>query len=157
MTQDLAAQLLQACREKSWSLVTAESCTGGLLAGALTEVPGSSDVFDRGYVTYSYAAKSADLGVDPELLARHGAVSSAVAAAMVDGAVTATGANLVLAVTGVAGPGASANKPEGMVWFGVGGTGLDTQTHLQEFGPLGRAEVRLSSVRYALRLGLSYA
>ena len=95
--QDLAAQLLQACREESWSLVTAESCTGGLLAGALTEVPGSSDVFDRGYVTYSYAAKSADLGVDPELLARHGAVSSAVAAAMVDGAVTASDALFILA------------------------------------------------------------
>ncbi|MEM8571600.1 MAG: CinA family protein [Pseudomonadota bacterium] len=136
-------------RAKRLRVVTAESCTGGLVSAALTDIPGSSDVFDRGFLTYSYAAKTEMLGVGTELLATHGAVSSEVAQAMAEGALARSDGHLSIAVTGVAGPGASDAKPEGMVWFAVA-NGAQTATKRQDFGPLGRANVRSASVDFAL-------
>lgn len=152
MSRELAAQVLDACRKRGWTIVTAESCTGGLLAGALTDIAGSSDVFDRGYVTYSYAAKTADLGVPAGLLAEVGAVSEEVARAMAEGALAASGANMAIAVTGVAGPGASEAKPEGRVWFARALLDGKTTTLCRDFGPLGRENVRRASVEQALTI-----
>ena len=120
-----ARALFAALRARGWRIATAESCTGGMVAAALTDVPGSSDVFDRGFVTYSYPAKVAMLGVPQVLLTAHGAVSEAVARAMAEGALAASDAEVVVAVTGVAGPGASEAKPEGLVWFATA-TASDT-------------------------------
>lgn len=116
-SDDAARRLLAAARARGLMIVTAESCTGGLVSAALTAIPGSSDAFDRGFVTYSYPAKTGMLGVPPEMLAAHGAVSEPVARAMAAGALHASGAGLAVAVTGVAGPGGSEAKPEGLVWF----------------------------------------
>ena len=111
-----AAALLAACRAKGLTLATAESCTGGMIAAILTEVPGASDVFERGFVTYSNAAKKEQLGVPAELIATHGAVSKAVAHAMALGALVHSRADLAVAVTGIAGPdGGTAEKPVGLV------------------------------------------
>ncbi len=148
-----AEALLAAARARGWRIVTAESCTGGLLAAALTEVPGSSDAFDRGFVSYSYPAKTAMLGVPQAMLDAHGAVSEPVARAMAEGARAASGAELAIAITGVAGPGASEAKPEGLVWLAVA-TPDATRTERRDFGPLGRARVRTASVETALRLAL---
>lgn len=155
MTEGRANTLLAACRERQIMLCTAESCTGGLLSAEITAIPGSSDVFDRGFVTYSYGAKEDLLDVAPELLAEHGAVSEPVAAAMLKGALAHSDATLALAITGVAGPGGSEAKPEGMVCFGVGLKGGAMHAETVQFGPLGRAEVREKSVEHALRLGLA--
>lgn len=151
--ESLARDLLAAARARSVMIVTAESCTGGLLAAALTEAAGASDVFDRGYVTYSYAAKATMLDVPPAMLAEHGAVSEAVARAMAEGALSGAGAGLALAITGVAGPGASEAKPEGLVWFGAA-TRHEVRVERRDFGPLGRARVRARSMETALELGL---
>lgn len=148
-----AAEVLASARTRGWHIVTAESCTGGLVAAALTDVPGSSDVFDRGFVSYSYPAKTAMLGVPEAMLAAHGAVSEPVARAMAEGARRASGAELALAVTGVAGPGASEAKPEGMVWFAVA-TPSATLAEWRDFGPLGRGAVRARSVETALGMAL---
>ena len=153
--EDQAATLLATCRAAGVMIVTAESCTGGLLSAAFTAIPGSSDVFDRGFITYSYAAKSEMLGVSARLLADHGAVSEQVAAAMTQGALERTSAGLALAITGVAGPGASEAKPEGLVWFSGQRSGQDPVTLCREFGPLGRSAVRAASVQTALDLGQS--
>src|SRR5688572_511752 len=111
-----AAELLAACREKRLSLATAESCTGGLIAAILTEVPGASDVFERGFVTYSDEAKTEQIGVPAALIEQHGAVSELVAHAMAAGALDCSHADLAVAVTGVAGPGGgTAAKPVGLV------------------------------------------
>lgn len=150
-TEALAREVLAAARARGWRIVTAESCTGGLVAGALTDIAGSSDVFDRGFVAYSYPAKTAMLGVSEALLADHGAVSEAVARAMAEGARAASGADLAVAVTGVAGPGASEAKPEGLVWFATADP-AGTEARRRDFGPVGRAEVRARSVRTALEL-----
>ena len=147
----LAAQVLETARAKGWRIATAESCTGGMVAAALTDTPGSSDVFDRGFVTYSYASKEAMLGVRPETLAEHGAVSAEVAAQMAEGALKASLADITVAITGVAGPGASEHKPEGMVWFGIS-TADSTLTGLMEFGAIGRTKVRRASTEHALSL-----
>ncbi len=149
--ETLARAVLDAARARDWKLATAESCTGGLVAAALTEIPGSSDVFDRGFVTYSYPAKIAMLGVPQMLLTAHGAVSEPVARAMAEGALAASDADAAVAVTGVAGPGASEAKPEGLVWFAVA-TADGTHAHKAEFGPLGRQRVRARSVETALDL-----
>ena len=118
----LAEAVLAACRAAGLTVATAESCTGGLIAGALTAIAGSSDVVECGFVTYSNAAKTAMLGVPAELIASVGAVSEAVARRMAEGAVARSGADLAVAVTGVAGPGGgSAEKPVGLVWFGLAG------------------------------------
>ena len=146
-----AAAVLAAARAKGWRIATAESCTGGLLAGALTDVAGSSDVFERGFVTYSNAAKVEMLGVDPALISAHGAVSEEVAAAMAQGALACSNATLAVSTTGIAGPGGSEFKPEGRVCFGIAGPeGVSTQTI--DFGALGRAKVRAAAVETALRL-----
>lgn len=147
-----ADTLLARARAHGIMIATAESCTGGLIAGAITEVPGSSDIFDRGFVTYSNAAKCAMLGVTPESLESHGAVSEAVAREMAGGALWHSDADLAVSVTGVAGPGASGAKPEGRVCFGLARTGLAVQTQTMEFGALGRSAVRHATVDYALDL-----
>lgn len=146
-----ARALVDAARRRGWKLATAESCTGGLVSAAITEIPGSSDVFDRGFVTYSYPAKVALLGVPQALLTAHGAVSEPVARAMAEGALLASDAEAAVAVTGVAGPGASETKPEGLVFFAVATAG-ETRAERREFGAIGRARVRAASVETALAL-----
>jgi nicotinamide-nucleotide amidase len=133
-------------------VTTAESCTGGLVAGALTAIAGSSAAFDRGFVTYSNAAKAGMIGVSPELIETYGAVSEPVARAMATGALSHSDAALAVSITGVAGPGGgSAEKPVGLVHFGIAdGSGADHAEH--RFGDLGREEVRLASVRVALTM-----
>jgi len=148
----LAEALVAGAQARGLMLATAESCTGGLLAGAITAIPGSSAVLERGFVTYSNAAKSELLGVSPELLADHGAVSGPVARAMAQGAARAAGVSLAVSITGVAGPGGgSAEKPVGLVHFGcTGPRGSVHQEH--RFGDRGRDRIRLESVRVALAL-----
>ena len=148
-----ARALIAALRARGWRIATAESCTGGMVAAALTDVPGSSDVFDRGFVTYSYPAKVAMLGVPQLLLTGPGAVSEPVARAMAEGALAASDAELAVAVTGVAGPGASEAKPEGLVWFATA-TAAGVRSERRDFGALGRHTVRLRSVETALDLAL---
>ncbi len=125
-----------------------------MIAAALTDLPGSSDVFDRGFVTYSNAAKIAMLGVSPATLATHGAVSEEVAREMAQGALLAAGTGLAVAVTGIAGPGGSEFKPEGRVCFGLAMTGVATRTETVEFGPRGRYGVRAATRDHALMLVL---
>jgi nicotinamide-nucleotide amidase len=149
---DLAADVLEACRAAGLRVAAAESCTGGLVLGALTEIPGSSDVVERGFVTYSNEAKSELLGVSPGLIAAHGAVSEEVARAMADGALMRSRAHLAVAVTGVAGPGGSELKPEGLVCFGLAGRDVATVAQTVRFGALGRRLVRRASVAHALEL-----
>jgi nicotinamide-nucleotide amidase len=149
----LAADVLEGCRRRAWRLATSESCTGGLVAAALTEVAGSSAVFDRGYVTYSNDAKAALLGVPEHLLASYGAVSPQVAAAMAQGALSRADADLTVAVTGVAGPGGgSAEKPVGLVYFATAVQGGDIMGHAEQFGDLGRTAVRQAALTTALTL-----
>jgi nicotinamide-nucleotide amidase len=132
---------------------TAESCTGGLVAGMITEVPGSSAVLERGFVTYSNAAKSELLGVPAELIARLGAVSEEVAAAMAAGALAHSGADVAVAITGIAGPdGGTAAKPVGPVHFAAARRGGPTVTEERRFGAIGRSAVRLAAVREALAM-----
>ena len=148
----IAADILAAGRKLGIRIATAESCTGGMIAAALTDIAGSSDVFDRGFVTYSNAAKIDMLGVRPETLAAHGAVSEQIAHEMATGALTRANATLAIATTGIAGPGGSEFKPEGRVCFGLAVTGQPVQTCTVEFGPLGRAAVRTAATEYALGL-----
>ncbi|TNC71969.1 CinA family protein [Rubellimicrobium roseum] len=146
-----AEALLQAARDRGLRIAVAESCTGGLLAGALTMPAGASTVFDRGFVTYSNAAKVDLLGVRIQTLTDHGAVSEEVAREMAEGALARSEAEIALSITGVAGPGASARKPEGRVCFGLATEdGVTAET--VEFGALGRDAVRAASVEHALRL-----
>ena len=120
-------EILQLARQSSTMIATAESCTGGMIAVALTDIAGSSDAFDRGFVTYSNAAKSSALGIPPDLIREHGAVSEPVACAMAEGALTATGASHALATTGVAGPGGGTEaKPVGTVHIALASQGLPT-------------------------------
>jgi len=147
-----AAQLLEECRARGLRLATAESCTGGLIAATLTAIAGSSDVLDRGFVTYSNAAKTEMLGVPPELIARVGAVSEEVAARMAEGALARSRAEIAVSVTGVAGPGGgSAEKPVGLVWFGLAARGGATRAERDLFGG-DRTEVRRRSLARALKL-----
>lgn len=150
--QSLARQVIQAAAARGLMVATAESCTGGLVSGALTAIAGSSAVVERGFVTYSNAAKSDLLGVPAGLIDAHGAVSEPVARAMADGAVSRSGAQVSVSVTGVAGPGGgTADKPVGLVHFGaVGPAGGIHAEH--RFGDIGREAVRLASVRVALGL-----
>lgn len=147
-----AADVLSAARARGVMIATAESCTGGLIVGALTEVPGSSDVVDRGFVTYSNAAKIEMLGIRPQTLADFGAVSEEIAREMAEGALARSNAALSVAVTGIAGPGGSDHKPEGRVCFGLARQGQPTQTETRDFGALGRAKVRAATVEHALAL-----
>lgn len=152
---DLARDLLILARAKAVRITVAESCTGGLLAGAITEVAGASDIFERGFVTYSNDAKVAVLGVSPATLVQFGAVSVEVARKMADGALAGSGADIAVSVTGIAGPGGSEHKPEGRVCFALAGSQQDTRGETVEFGAIGRAAVRAASVRHALRMLIS--
>lgn len=148
----LAAAVAAAAEERGVTLVTVESCTGGLVAAALTSVPGSSRAVDHGFVTYSNAAKTALVGVPAALIDAHGAVSEPVARAMAEGAAARSDTVLAVSVTGIAGPGGgSPEKPVGRVHFAVAGQGaLDHEQH--DFGDPGRDGVRMESVRTALRM-----
>ena len=148
-----ATRLIADLRARSLKLATAESCTGGLVAGLLTEVAGASDVLERGFVTYSNAAKIGMLGVDPELLRRHGAVSAEVARAMAEGALRCSAADVAVAVTGIAGPsGGTAEKPVGLVHLAAAMSGAATLERQRRLGGQTRAAIRLASVREALAL-----
>ncbi|WP_347309761.1 CinA family protein [Defluviimonas sp. SAOS-178_SWC] len=147
-----AEALLAAARAKGAMIATAESCTGGMIGAAITDVAGSSDIFDRGFITYSNAAKTAMLGVRASTLSAHGAVSEEVAREMAEGALERSGATLAVAVTGIAGPGRSEHKPEGRVCFGLARRGHPTWVETVEFGPRGRAGVREATVLHALDL-----
>ena len=148
----IAAQILDIAKERGILITTAESCTGGMVVVALTDVAGSSAVVDRGFVTYSNAAKVDMLGVRPATLDTHGAVSEEVAREMAEGALAHSRAQLAVSITGIAGPGGSEHKPEGRVCFGLAMTGHPTRTETREFGAQGRAEVRRVSRDHALAL-----
>ena len=146
---DVVTELATRLRERGWQMASAESCTGGLIAAACTELSGSSDWFDRGFVTYSNAAKTDSLGVPAALIDAHGAVSEPVARAMASGAVAHSAAHCALAVTGVAGPtGGSTDKPVGTVWFGWSTPAGVATEHRRFDGD--RAAVRTQAVRHAL-------
>ncbi len=155
-SQDLRAcaeTLLAAARAKDLKIATAESCTGGLIAGLLTEIPGSSDVLDRGFVTYSNQAKEEMLGVPGAMLRQHGAVSETVARAMAEGAIRNSTAQLSIAVTGIAGPGGGNDeKPVGLVHIAAARAGEATLHRECRFGDIGRSEIRLATVVAALEL-----
>ncbi|WP_354004346.1 CinA family protein [Ramlibacter pallidus] len=149
-TRALCEDLARALLARGWMLATAESCTGGMIAAACTDLAGSSQWFERGFVTYSNAAKSELLGVDAALIEQHGAVSEVVARAMAFGAVRQSRAQVSVAVTGVAGPsGGSAQKPVGTVWFGFSVDGQLTSETRRFEGD--RAAVRQATVDHALR------
>jgi nicotinamide-nucleotide amidase len=152
MSAALARQLLERARKAGLRVATAESCTGGLVGAAITEIAGSSDIFDGAVVSYSNAAKVALLGVRPETLAAHGAVSEAVAQEMAEGARLRFGSDLAVAITGIAGPGGSERKPEGRVCFGLARTGVPARVETVEFGAQGRARVRAAATDHALGL-----
>lgn len=147
-----AAEVLAACRAKGLTVACAESCTGGMVAAALTDVAGSSDVFLCGFVTYSNGAKRAMLGVSAQTLKDHGAVSEPVAREMAEGALAHSAANLAVSITGIAGPGSDGVKPEGRVCFGLAATDRATLVETIEFGALGRANVRAAACDHALAL-----
>ncbi|MGR3378756.1 CinA family protein [Salipiger abyssi] len=151
MTEVLARDILMRARDRGVTVTTAESCTGGMVSAALTDVAGSSDIFHRGVVTYSNAAKQEMLGVHAETLNVHGAVSEEVVREMAEGARRAAEADFAVAVSGVAGPGGSEQKPEGMVCFALARDG-ETLTETVEFGALGRANVRAAATHHALEL-----
>jgi nicotinamide-nucleotide amidase len=148
-----AQRVLDLCRARGLKLATAESCTGGLVAGALTEIAGSSDVVECGFVTYSNAAKEVMLGVPAATLKRYGAVSGATAAAMADGALENSQADLAVAITGIAGPGGGTRqKPVGLVYFAAASRDGRRLARRRRFGKIGRRRVRLGSVAEALKL-----
>lgn len=152
-TYELAEEALRLARGAGLTIATAESCTGGLVSAALTDVPGSSDAMDRGFVTYSNAAKTEMLGVPADLITRHGAVSEEVARAMAEGAIVAAKVGVTVAITGVAGPGGGTEaKPVGLVHFAAARRGRPTITRERRFGDLGRAEIRRLSTLTALEL-----
>ncbi|WP_195821971.1 CinA family protein [Roseobacter sp. MH60115] len=147
----LARDVLEKAAAAQMMITAAESCTGGMVMAALTDIPGSSFVVERGFVTYSNAAKTEMLGVKLATLAAHGAVSEEVAAEMARGALAASQAQIAVSITGIAGPGASEHKPEGRVCFGVA-RGETVQTETVEFGARGRDNVRVAARDHALRL-----
>jgi nicotinamide-nucleotide amidase len=148
-----AAQLLELCRRKKLKIATAESCTGGLVAAALTEIAGSSDVFERAFVTYSNDAKQAMLGVPATILAEFGAVSRQCAEAMTNGALANSPAALAVSITGIAGPGGGSHeKPVGLVHFAAASRRGLLLHRERRFGDIGRAQVRQASVIEALEM-----
>jgi nicotinamide-nucleotide amidase len=150
-----AEALIAVCRKQGYRIASAESCTGGLLSGILTEIAGSSDVFDRGFGTYSNAAKIDILGISPDLLAPGGpgAVSEEVARAMAEGAIARSQADVAVAITGIAGPsGGTEEKPVGLVHLAVAIRDGETQHRLCRFGNLGRSAVRLAAIGEALAM-----
>ena len=155
MILDINTKILKLTRDRGWIIATAESCTGGLISSSLTELPGSSAIFDRGFITYSNNAKIALLGVSLKSLEKYGAVSEQVAAEMASGAIKKSTANIAISVTGIAGPGGSANKKEGTVCFGIALKTGKTHTETVQFGAIGRSNVRIKTVHYALNLILN--
>jgi nicotinamide-nucleotide amidase len=152
----LADQFLKACHRRQILAATAESCTGGLIIAAMTDIPGSSSMVDRGFVTYSNDAKMELLGVSPVTLDAYGAVSAETAMEMAAGALARSHAGIALAVTGIAGPdGGSAEKPVGLVWFGLAMTGRPVLAESCTFENRGRDYIRRETVRHALEMGLS--
>ncbi len=152
---ELAQKIVDRAGAEGLLLATAESCTGGLVAAAITDVPGASAVLDRGFVTYSNEAKTDMLGVEPEIIARHGAVSAAVARAMAEGALRHSRADLAVSITGVAGPGGgSAEKPVGLVWFALAAKGAPTRAERRVFSAGDRSFVRMRATETALMLAL---
>ena len=148
-----AAELVDRYKAAGLMAATAESCTGGLIAGLLTEIPGSSNMLERGFVVYSNAAKQELLGVPAKTLASHGAVSQQTAVAMAEGALRASRAEVAVSVTGIAGPdGGSAEKPVGLVHFACARRGKPTVAREERFGAIGRGAVRLASLRVGLDL-----
>ena len=148
-----ASALLQSCRKAGVTVATAESCTGGLIAGCLTEIAGSSDVVDRGFVTYSNEAKNVMLDVPMRLIERHGAVSESVARTMAEGALAHSFAVLSVAVTGVAGPGGgTAEKPVGLVHLACAKRGGETRHREERYGDLGRSAIREATIRTAMEM-----
>jgi len=147
----LAHQVIEAAHAAGVKISTAESCTGGMLAAALTDISGASKVFDRGFITYSYASKPEVLGVNPETVATHGAVSAEVVAQMANGALAHSDADIAVAITGIAGPVEESDKPEGRVWFAIA-TAETIEVMQREFGAMGRQNVRQAAVDYALSL-----
>lgn len=148
-----AKHVIDLLRDRKRKLTTAESCTGGLVASAITAVPGSSDVFFGGFVTYSNDAKEQMIGVRADLIKHHGAVSEAVAHAMAECALSTTGADVAVSITGIAGPGGgSPHKPVGLVYIAVASVFDAPRVERHMFGEAGRDEVRLASLRAALRL-----
>lgn len=153
-----ASAVLDACRARGWKVAAAESCTGGLVAGALTAIAGSSDVLDHGFVTYSNAAKQRMLGVSADTLREHGAVSRQTAEAMARGALGKGGADIVVAITGIAGPGGgSPDKPVGLVHFAAAARDGEIVHAEMHYGDIGRDEVRHKSVLQALAMLLNLA
>jgi len=149
----LAAEILILCRAKGLKIATAESCTGGLIIGALTEITGSSDVVDRGFVTYTNRAKMECLGLSADTLKIDGAVSPEVAIAMTKGAIKYSSANIAVSVTGIAGPdGGSDHKPVGLVYMAVIKRGGEALHQMHKFGDLGRDKVREVTIIAALKL-----
>ncbi len=145
--------VFNALKARKLTLATAESCTGGLVAAAITDIPGSSDVFERGFVTYSNAAKTEMLGVPADLIARHGAVSREVAEAMAVGALVHSRADIAVSVTGIAGPGgATPGKAVGLVHFAVAKKGMAPVCSVSSFGEIGREQVRRAARDRALQL-----
>jgi len=156
MSEDLRAAaiaVLEACRARGLKVATVESCTGGLVAGALTDIAGSSDVLDRGFVTYSNEAKQQMLGVPADILRNHGAVSRQTAEAMARGALGRANADLVVAITGIAGPGGgNADKPVGLVHFAAASRSGKLTHKKMRYGDVGRGAVRHKSVLQALAM-----
>ena len=154
----LAARLLELCRAEGLMVATAESCTGGLVAAAITDIAGSSEIFDRGFVTYSNAAKMQMLGVAAATLEAHGAVSRETALEMAQGALAHSRADIAVSITGVAGPGGGgAEKPVGLVHFCCARRGAASAHVERRFGPLSRGEIRAASVVQALEMLLAAA
>lgn len=148
----VATQIIDKTSKSGAKIATVESCTGGMVAAALTDIAGSSAAFERGFVTYSNAAKTEMIGVPNDLITQHGAVSEPVALAMADGALSHSNATIAVSITGIAGPGGSDFKPEGRVCFGLAQIGRETICETVEFGALGRENVRLAARDHALGL-----
>ncbi len=148
----IVTDLLNRAKAKGVMIATAESCTGGMVAAALTDIPGSSAVVERGFVTYTNTAKQEMLGVRTDTLEAHGAVSEEVAREMAKGALRNSHAQLAVSITGIAGPGGSEHKPEGRVCFGLAAVDQPTRTETVEFGALGRENVRIAARDHALQM-----
>ena len=152
---ELADQFLKACARLKILVATAESCTGGMIISVLTDIPGSSSMVDRGFVTYSNEAKIEMIGVSPETLDKYGAVSEQIALEMAAGALTRSRAGIAMSVTGIAGPdGGAEEKPVGLVWFGLALTGQAPVAERRIFENRGRDFIRRETVRHALTIGL---
>ena len=154
---ELTSELLRVLRDKNAVLSLAESCTGGMIASAITDIAGSSEIFDRCFVTYSNNAKVEMIGISPKTISEFGAVSEEVALQMAEGALSRSDATIALSVTGIAGPGGSEHKPEGRVCFGISTIGTPTETVTKEFGALGRGRVREAACVFGLSMIINAA